>query len=66
MREAVVKRHNTLDLLDMILGENDLKSFDVRVQMLYLTPTDDGEDVRSPLENIRNSHYERSSPETHA
>ena len=55
------KRSDALDLLNMILCEGDLKSFNVRMQVLDLAPTNDGEDVGSLLEDIGDGDFQSKS-----
>lgn len=55
-READVEGYHTLDLLDVLGRKYNAERLDVRVQVLYLTPTDDGEDVRGLLQEVCDCH----------
>lgn len=62
-READVERHRTLDLLDVLGREHNAERFDVCEQVFDLAPTDDGEDVRCLLQQIRDRNC-RAAPST--
>ena len=52
-REAQVKRHHALQLLNLLVRKMDLESLDVVHQMLNLPPPDDREHIRGLLHDVR-------------
>lgn len=55
--EAYIERDHTLDEIDMLRCEHHIERLDVREQMLYFAPTDDGEYERCLLHHICDSHW---------
>ena len=41
----------------MFGAERDIESLQVRLEVLNLSPTNDGENIRRLLHHIRNGHY---------
>ena len=54
MRNAKLERHRGLDLTDVRVGDCDVERLEVCVQVFDLSPTDDREDVRHFLHQVRN------------
>ena len=52
--EPDVKRHDSLDLPDMLAREGDVERANVGVEMLDFAPADDGEDEGCLLHHVRN------------
>ena len=53
IREARFKGKHTLEILHLIGGEADLECFNVVVEMFNFSPTDNREDVRRLVHDIR-------------
>ena len=53
MREARFKRQDTLQVLDLLRAQRHVERLDVRLQLLNLAASDDGEDIRCLLHHVR-------------
>lgn len=54
--EPDLERHCALNLLDVLLGQPDLQGFNVALEMVEGPPTHNGEDIRSLVHDIGQSH----------
>lgn len=52
-REAIVERHSGLDLIDLLLTELELQRLNVALQVVDLPATDNGENMRRFVHDIR-------------
>lgn len=61
VREARIERRRRLDALHLLGGQRNVQRYDVFLELLDFSASDDGEHVGELLKMVRNSHYKRLS-----